>query len=138
MDGYLSIGRLAKRAGVSVETVRYYEARGLLPNAARSAAGYRQYAPESLRHLRFVQRAKTLGFSLKEIRELLALKSTPGASCADMKRRAQARLNDVETRLDDLERLRNILKRLSKACSGEGGLDGCPILQMLEGRENEH
>lgn len=128
----LSIGQLAGKAGVSVETVRFYERKGLLPAAPRSAAGYRQYSAESVRRLRFVQRAKDVGFTLAEIGELLALRTEPDASCADVRARAAARIALIDGKLAALTRMKRALAELAERCTGEGPVSGCPILDAFE------
>src|SRR5215467_5078830 len=97
-----TIGELAKSAGVNVETVRYYERRGLLPKPPRGASGYRLFPPEALRRLQFIRRAQELGFSLDEICELLALRMSPKARCAAVKARAEAKIADIESRISTL------------------------------------
>src|ERR687885_2847805 len=94
----LTIGQIARRAGVGVETVRFYERQGLLEEPARKESGYRQYAEEVVARLRFIRRAKRLGFSLKEITDLLALRLDPEATAADVKRRAEAKVADIEAK----------------------------------------
>lgn len=133
MDG-LSIGQLAKAAHVNVETVRYYEREGLLPRPARHTSGYRRYTPGDLARLQFIKRSKELGFSLKEIAELLALRLDPHTSCADVKQRAAAKLTDIKHKIADLRCMQRALIDLTEACSGLGATSACPILDALEGR----
>lgn len=132
----LTIGKVARSAGMAIDTVRYYEHEGLLEKPTRSAAGYRQYPPEAVSRLRFIRQAKELGFSLKEIRELLSLRVTPGKSCADVKARAEAKIADVEQRIAQLDRMKRALAKLATACSGRGPTSECPILEALETRES--
>jgi MerR family copper efflux transcriptional regulator len=127
----LTIGQVAKLAGVGVETIRFYERQGLLLQAGRKDSGYRQFSDDAVARLRFIRRAKELGFSLKEVRELLDIQQNPNASRADVKRHAQARLGDIEAKIRDLERMMKALKTVTDACSGHGPLDGCPILDAL-------
>ncbi|UCE88598.1 MAG: heavy metal-responsive transcriptional regulator [Pseudomonadota bacterium] len=134
----LSIGQLAKAAGVSVETVRFYERKGLLPKPRRSASGYRQYSEESVRRLRFVQRAKDVGFTLGEIGELLALRTEPNASCADVRARAATKIALIDEKLTALSRMKRALGQLAERCTGEGPVSGCPILDALETDEGKH
>lgn len=126
-------GQLARAAGVNVETLRYYERQGLLPEPARRESGYRQYTAEDLAAVRFIKRAQGLGFSLKEIAGLLALRVDADTSCAEVRDRARAKLADVEARIADLVRIRAALARLVEACVGEGPTGHCPILDALEG-----
>ena len=132
----LRTGELAGRAGVNVETIRFYERRGLLPRPPRTAAGYRAYSPEFVRRVRFIKRAQDLGFSLREVKELLALRAEPGTTCGDVRRQAEAKLADIADKIADLQRMKKALYRLSAACRG-GGLakNGCPILDALDAEE---
>lgn len=132
----MKIGQLARRSGVGIDTVRYYEREGLLPKPPRLASGYRSYDLGDLKRLRFVRRGKALGFTLPEIRELLALSARGGEDMAAMKAAAQHKLADVERRLDELARIRDGLKALIEACPGHGALDRCPILNALAEEES--
>jgi len=125
-------GELAKRAGVNVETLRFYERKGLLPKPPRRLSGYREYPPESVRLIRFIKRAKDLGFSLVEIRELLALRVRPGTTCAEVRERAEHKLEDVRQKIADLKAIERALKKLTATCSGRGPLSQCPILENLD------
>src|SRR5918996_1857178 len=102
----LTIGQLAERAGVNIQTVRYYERRGLMPRPARTRAGYRQYRPEAADRLRFIRRAQDLGFSLEEIAELLALRVKHASACATVEARARDKIALVERKIDELERMK--------------------------------
>jgi MerR family transcriptional regulator, copper efflux regulator len=128
---HFTISQLAKQAQVNIETVRYYERRGLLPEPPRRASGYRQYSQDDLAYLQFIRRAQTLGFSLKEIAELLALRVDPTMSCHDVRERAARKLADVDAKIRALETMRGALQRLIAACSGEGPISACPILDGL-------
>ncbi len=130
MDG-LTVGKLSKQTGVAVETLRYYERRGLLPAAQRSASGYRLFAPDTAGRLRFIRRAQALGFSLEEITELLSLSDDPGKSAAEVKRLTQSKLADIELRIRDLQRMKRGLSALDRRCSGHGSTGKCPILGAL-------
>src|SRR5882757_3457142 len=125
----LGIGQLAKRGGVGIDTVRYYERNGLLAPRSRLASGYRRYGELELARLRFIRRAQALGFTLKEIKELLALSAQ--RDVARVKRSAQAKLTDVKSRIDALERMRDGLAALIEACPGHGRAADCPILRAL-------
>lgn len=131
----LTIGRVARSAGLAIDTVRYYEREGLLQKPARTPSGYRQYAPDAVKRLQFIRQAKELGFTLSEIRELLTLKVTPGKSCADVRAHAKAKIADVEQRISQLGRMKRALAKLANACSGRGPTSECPILEALEGRD---
>src|SRR5712692_68328 len=109
--GYISTSELAKRGGVNLETIRYYERTGLLPKPPRSRSGYRQFTPESVRRVRFIKRAQELGFSLKEIKELLALRIAPGSTRADVRKRAEAKIADIDEKVTHLRAMKKALVR---------------------------
>ena len=127
----MRIGELAKRAEVPIDTVRYYEREGLIPPPVRRASGYRDYLEADVDRLRFMRRAKGLGFTLQEIRELLGLTAMSGEDMASLKARAQAKLHDIDDRIRALNRVREALKGLVAACPGHGALERCPILAAL-------
>ena len=129
----MTIGRLAKEAGVNIDTIRYYERNGLIPEPARRLSGYRQYGPTDVARLRFILRAKDLGFTLAEIGELLSLSADRNVK--GVKRRAEGRLEQVEHKIKELQRVRKGLKTLIDACPGHGALEGCPIVAALSGEE---
>lgn len=126
------IGDVARRSGLSIDAVRFYEREGLLGRVGRSAAGQRQYTDETVRRLAFVRRAAALGFTLAEVRSLLALRATSRSSCARVRDRAIAKAADIERRIAELEDMRDALARLAQRCDdGEVG-GSCPILDELE------
>lgn len=127
----MTIGQLAERAGVGVETVRYYEKEGLLDQPRRPIGSFRTYGREALEQLAFVHEAKQLGFTLKEIRDLIELRSNPRADAAAVRGRAAAKLGQIERKLMQLGRMRAKLRELLSRCPGAGGLDECPIVQAL-------
>ncbi len=131
----LNIGKLAKLAGVGIDTVSYYERNGLLAPRGRLASGYRRYGELELARLRFIRKAQKLGFSLKEIESLLTLSGR--RNVAQIKRAAQAKIEDIESRIADLERVRDGLASLVEACPGHGRASECPILLALT-VEDEH
>jgi MerR family copper efflux transcriptional regulator len=130
---HITIGAVARRAGVGIDTIRYYEREGLLPEPRRRASGYRDYAPGVVERLRFIRRAKDLGFTLEEIRELLALSTDRERGVKSVRQRAEARLGEVELRIRELQRMKRGLKQLIDACPGHGPLEHCPILRALGG-----
>jgi len=130
-----TIGEVARRARVGIDTVRYYERNHLLPEAARRLSGYREYHLDDVHRLRFIRRAKELGFTLAEIRGLLTLSSDRERGVRGVKARAEARVAEIERRIRELQQVRRGLKRLIDACPGHGALEGCPILNTL-GKEN--
>jgi MerR family copper efflux transcriptional regulator len=129
----MQIGRLAATAGVSVDTVRYYERARLLPKPTRTPSGYRTYPDQAVERLRFIRRAKELGFTLDEIRKLLALSDQRGAGVESIREIAALRLADVEARLSELSLLRDGLKQLVDACPGHGDPGDCPIVHAFTG-----
>ncbi|MBI2807804.1 MAG: MerR family DNA-binding protein [Planctomycetes bacterium] len=128
----MTIGHLARRAEVGIETVRFYERQGLLELPARKDSGYRQYDESVVARLRFIKRAKELGFSLKEIKELLALRVDPSTTCAEVRSRAKAKIADVEEKIQALQRIKNALVQLTAVCRGRGPTSECPILDALD------
>ena len=133
----LTIGALAKQAGVGVETVRFYERRGLVRRPARPRAGYRAYPEDAVGRIRFIRNAQAVGFTLQEVKELLALRVTAGTSCAAVRSRASAKAADVQRRLAEMERIRVALEKLVAACPGRGALTNCTILEALDSIELE-
>jgi MerR family mercuric resistance operon transcriptional regulator len=131
MEG-LTIGRLAREGQVNVETIRYYERRGLLPRPPRRPSGYRMFSPSAVQVLRFVKTAQALGFSLREIKELLSLRIQPGRSCADVRGRAEKKIAEIDQKIRTLQGMKKALVRLAAACSGRGPITECPILDSLE------
>jgi Hg(II)-responsive transcriptional regulator len=128
--GPLTIGRLASAAGVRIDTVRFYERAGLLKKPQRTAAGYRLYAQADAARLRFIRRAKALGFSLDEITELLRLNDGGGRRGA-VRALAERRLAEIEQKLVELSRMRQTLRHLVDRCHGDGTLSGCPIIAAV-------
>lgn len=133
----LTTGQLAKRAQVNVETIRYYERRGLLPEPPRRWSGYREYSRADVAHLRFIKCAKELGFSLSEISELLSLRVDPDTACDEVKQRTEIKIADIEAKIQTLERMKKALKKLVASCSDRGPTSACPILEALETTEEE-
>ena len=129
----MTIGRVAVHAGVGIETVRFYEREGLLDKPARSASGYRLYDAEVVARLQFVRRAKELGFTLNEIKDLLALRVDSTTSRQDVRARANAKIEDIENKIRLLQRMKKALVRLTQECCEKGDSVGCPILKALEG-----
>ena len=129
----MNIGQLSRRTGVPIDTVRYYEKQRLLPPPTRSASGCRHYEADDVLRLNFIRRAKVLGFTLDEIRDLLALSSARDGDMAAIRAAAADKLADVERRLAELTRMRDGLRTLVEACPGHGALDQCPIVGALGG-----
>lgn len=127
----LTIGKAADRAGVRVATIRFYERRALIKQPSRPRNGFRVYPEETVRRIRFIRQAQELGFSLKEIKELLSLQTDPGTDCGDIRDRAIAKFGDVNLKIEKLMRIRNTLEQLISSCPGRGDLDTCSILNAL-------
>ncbi len=132
----MKIGELSRRTGVSIDTIRYYEQRGLMPPAARTAAGYRQYFDHDAARLRFIVQAKELGFTLDEISQLLALRAG-GQHCAEVRAVAKAKADEIEQRIQQLTRMRRILLGLAEQCEQSSASDPCPILKAMEETDAE-
>jgi MerR family copper efflux transcriptional regulator len=128
---HLTIGAVARGAGVGIDTIRYYEREGLLPPPRRRESGYRDYGRDAVHRLKFIRRAKALGFTLEDIRELLALSADHERGVRNVKQRAEARLAGLEQRIRELQRMRRGLKHLIARCPGRGDPGACPILAAL-------
>lgn len=127
----LTIGKVAGRAGVKIDTLRYYERQGVLAPPKRTGSNYRVYTEDAVRRVRFVKRAQELGFSLAEIKDLLELRVSDTASCADVRDQALAKVADLEGKIRSLEAMRRVLTKLADECSGQGPLSACPVLDAL-------
>lgn len=132
----LTIGKVAKSTGYGIETVRFYEREGLIGPAERTDSNYRVYKEEDVDRLNFVRHAKDLGFTLKEIRELLAFKQDPSARKEDVKRQTELKIAEIDRKIRDLSRIRDILASLDDCCDGHGPASECPILAALAGKED--
>jgi MerR family mercuric resistance operon transcriptional regulator len=131
----LTIGHLAREVGVNLETVRYYERRGLLPKPPRSASGYRLFPTDAARRLRFIRRAQELGFSLKEIRELLSLRVSRTTTSRDIRARAEAKIGDIDAKIRSLGSMKKALRKLTSACERCVPVTECPILESLDSED---
>src|SRR5688500_11720667 len=120
MSGGLTSGEVAKRGGVNLESLGFYEREGLLPKPPRTRSGYRLFSDDSVRRIRFIKRAQDLGFSLREIKELLELRFHPAKDCGEVRQRAEAKLAQIEQKIRDLHRMRKALAKLTAACPGRG------------------
>lgn len=128
-----TIGQAAEAAGVNVETVRYYERRGLIAQPPKPADGRaRRYAPSTIRRLRFIKDAQRIGFSLKEISELLSLRARADASCGDVRDLAVQKRREVQDWLEGLQRIAGVLDELIADCPGNGDLGACSIIEAIE------
>lgn len=128
-----TIARTAKAAGVGVETIRFYERRGLIRQPPKPAeGGPREYDRTAVARIRFIRKAQELGFSLGEIEELLSLRAAPDADCADVRARAARKRDEVAEKIAELDRIRAALDALIARCPGRGGVAGCTILDLLD------
>jgi len=134
MDG-LTIGEVAKLANVCIETLRYYERQGLVACPPRSMSNYRLYPVETVRRVQFIKRAQYLGFSLKDITELLALRAEPTTRCVDVREHALAKIHDIEEKMRVLQAMKKALVKLVAACAGDSPITDCPILESLDAEE---
>ncbi len=128
----LTIGALAQAAGVGVETIRFYERKGLLPEPPRTRAGYRQYPSDTVDRVRFIRRAQGLGFALREISELLDLRVDEVAACGPVEAQAREKLEQVTGKMEELRRIETALQRLVEACEAREPTGACPILEELD------
>jgi MerR family mercuric resistance operon transcriptional regulator len=132
----LRIGQVAELAGVGIPTLRFYEKEGLIPSPERRSSGYRQYKPEVVRQVRFIRRAKELGFTLKEIQELLSIRTSSPQTCEEIRSQVEAKAKDIEERIASLERMKVALRSLAEGCDGEDSFDDCPIINALDDCEH--
>lgn len=135
----LTIGKVARLAGIGVETVRFYEREGLLNRPPRKGSGYRQYPEESIHRLRFIKRAKELGFTLREIKELLGLRlDVPSsATCTAVRKLAEEKIAQVRSKIKTLQRMEAVLVQLVVSCENRAVTGECPILEVLKEEENQ-
>ena len=127
----LTIGQLAKKAEVNIETIRYYERRGLIPRPSRRESGYRQYTQDAVIRIQFIKSAKELGFSLREIQELLSLRLDPATTCGDLQKKAEIKITDIEEKIKTLMGMKKALITLTMKCKGSAPVSECPILETL-------
>ncbi len=128
----LTIGKLASAVDVHTDTIRFYERRGLLAPPARTAANYRLYPEKEILRLKFIKRAKALGFTLNEIKELLALRHDPRATKEEVKSLTESKIEDIKKRIADLRQIQVTLEHLAGTCDGHGPADDCPILAAMD------
>lgn len=133
----LKVGEVARRAAVNLQTIHYYEREGLVPRPPRTASNYRMYTEDAVRRVRFIKRAQELGFALKEVKELLSLRATPGTRCAHVRQQAKVKLHDIDEKIGTLHAMRKALLRLIGECSGRGSITDCPILEALDSEKRK-
>ena len=126
----LTIGRLARQAGVNLETVRYYERIGIMPDPDRTEGGHRSYAPEHAERLKFIRRSRELGFGIETIRRLISLGEAETESCCEVRDMAKDQIASIDAKISDLTRLRRVLQRAVVDC-GEGSEVSCPVIREL-------
>lgn len=135
--GTMTIGKVAKNADVNIETIRYYERRGLIPKPPRRESGYRQYGGDTIQRVKFIKRAQGLGFSLREVSDLLTLRVDPQTTCADVMARAEVKIDEIDGKIRALKIMKEALSKLVVECTGEGPSSECPILEALNAVEEE-
>jgi MerR family mercuric resistance operon transcriptional regulator len=128
----ITIGKVARLAAVGVETLRFYEREGLIEKPRRRDSGYRAYPASTVDRVRFIRRAKELGFSLKEIKELLELRISPDTTCGEIKTHAESKIGDIDDKIKSLRSMKKALQKLTDACGGSGPVSECPILDALD------
>lgn len=131
----MTIGGIAARAGVPAATIRYYEGRGLIPEAPRTSSGYRQYGDETAERLGFIKRAQDLGFTLDDVQELLDLRVDGPAACAAVEAKTREKLGQVRDKIRELQRMEDALERLAASCADRSAAVECPILELLSESE---
>lgn len=130
----MTVGTLAKQAGVKIDTIRYYERHGLLPQSPRTNSGYRTFTDASVERLRFIKQAQALGFTLNEVKQLLALRLSSDMTCTDVRERAQAKLADIQQKIDSLHVMKRALQQLVSACAADRPASECSFLTNLHQR----
>ncbi len=128
----LRIGEVAKRSDVGIETIRYYERQGLLAEPDRRPSGYRQYDESVVSRLQFIRRAKELGFTLAEIKELLGLWFDVNTKCVHVRQRAERKIVDIEGKIKSLQKMKRSLKKIISQCEGRDAVDECPLWMGLD------
>ena len=132
----MTISRASRAAGVGVETIRFYERKGLIRQPPKpTASGFRQYPDATIKRIQFIRQARAIGFSLREIAELLELRANPSADAGDIRSRATTKLRNVEEKIKELKRIRDALESLIAACPGRGALETCSIIEILDGND---
>ncbi len=138
----LRTAEVAEQAGVNIETLRFYERKGILPEPPRRPSGYREYPPETVERVRFIKRAQELGFSLREVQDLLDLRQMERVKAGRVRKVAEAKLEEIEHKIRDLEAMRLSLSELLCACDGQKPITSCPIIESLSGcphcQETDH
>lgn len=132
----MTISKIAKEAGVGVETVRFYQRKGLVSQPPKpSTGGFRVYPVETVNRIRFILQAQELGFSLREIKELLSLRMDPATDCTDVRERAQVKLDEITRKIAQMKGIQAALEKLIADCPGQGALTVCSIIDAMESPE---
>jgi len=130
----LSIGEVARLTGVGVETVRFYEREDLISEPLRRSSGYRQYSLDVVPRIKFIKRARELGFSLSEIKELFSLRVDPDTTCSEVRQRVERKISEIDEKVSDLRKMQHALGHLKRACENNSPTaTECPFLDSLEG-----
>jgi MerR family copper efflux transcriptional regulator len=131
----MRIGKVAKQVGITVEAIRFYEKKGLIEPPTRNESGYRDYPEDVVQLVSFIKRAKELGFSLKEIKNLMSLRYTPGTTCSEIKSQTIEKIANIDRKVKDLLKIKGALAELVSGCPGQGPLNHCTIMEALESKE---
>jgi MerR family mercuric resistance operon transcriptional regulator len=130
-NGTMTVGTVANRAEVKIDTIRYYERQGLLPKASRTRSGYRTFNEATVQRLRFIKNAQALGFTLKEVKQLLAMRVTGGSTCSDLRDCAESKVADIERKIESLQAMKRALQQLVSACTANGPASECSFFENL-------
>ena len=133
----LTIRKAASRPGVGIDTIRFYERKELIPRPPRPVSGYRQYPAKTVLRIRFIKRAKELGFTLKEIKDLLEMRIDPSTTCEDILSLAETKIVDIDGKIETLKKMRKALMKLTAACNKRGPMGECPIIDFLDWEEEK-
>ncbi|WP_460001753.1 Hg(II)-responsive transcriptional regulator [Paradesulfitobacterium aromaticivorans] len=125
-------GELAKNAGVNIDTIRYYEKLGLIPEQLRTKSGYRVFTPEMVERIRFIKRSQDLGFTLSEIKKLLTMAESGSYGCREVREFTSQKIKEIEQKIRDLQNIKNVLQDLSSKCCDEWAIEHCPIIESLQ------
>jgi Hg(II)-responsive transcriptional regulator len=134
---YISIGEVSRQAGITVQAIRFYERRGLIPKPLRTKSGYRQFSPEIVRRIQFITRAKRLGFTLKEVDQFLVLADGVATDCREIQGLAKEKINEIEQKIRQLSGLKEVLVEGVRRCPGEGPISVCPIIDVFSGGDKD-
>ena len=127
----MRIGKVANLVGITVEAIRFYEKQGLITPPKRNESGYRDYPEDTVQHVLFIKRAKELGFSLKEIKELMLLRHTPGTTCGAVKKQTEVKIANIDQKIEDLQKIKKVLVDLVSVCPGQAPISECPIIGSI-------